>query len=201
MELIYEDLTRELIGCFFDVHNSLGVGYDEPAYHKALQRRFDKKGIEHRSEERKALLHRALKVREFKADLITFNKIILELKSLQSGFIKPNYVQIISELKLWQMQLGLLVNFGLQKVEIERIPFTEKEKVIHENYDGEFISVFKMKPLLIENRMICDIKTLHEKIDFYDIAKIQSYLRALGLKIGIVANFGKNDLEIRGIRV
>ncbi len=40
MELIYKDLTHELIGCFFDVHNSLGVGYDEKAYHKALERRF-----------------------------------------------------------------------------------------------------------------------------------------------------------------
>jgi PD-(D/E)XK nuclease superfamily len=57
-----------------------------------------------------------------------------------------------------------------------------------------------MKPWLIENRIICDIKALHEKIDFYDIAKIQPYLRALGLKIGIIANFGKNDLEIRGVR-
>ncbi|MGH7449965.1 MAG: GxxExxY protein, partial [bacterium] len=66
MELIYEELTHELIGCFFNVHNSLGVGYDEPAYHKALQRRFYKKGIEHRSEERKIILHRAHKVREFK---------------------------------------------------------------------------------------------------------------------------------------
>jgi len=57
-----------------------------------------------------------------------------------------------------------------------------------------------MKPLLIENRIVFDIKALHEKIDFYDIAKIQSYLRALGLKIGIIANFGKNALEIRGVR-
>jgi GxxExxY protein len=160
--------------------------------------------------------------------------------------------------------LGLPINFGLQKVEIERIPFTEKEKVIHENYDyirdcltapdretlarlrdailyvfeihglgysavtyrqifekeldfrqiryqnrtpielsydGEIIRVFKMKPLLIDNRIICDIKALHEKIDFYDIAKIQSYLRALDLKIGVIINFGKNDLEVRGIRV
>lgn len=50
MELIYEELTRELIGCFFDVHNALGVGYDEPAYQKALQRRFYKKEIQHRWE-------------------------------------------------------------------------------------------------------------------------------------------------------
>ncbi len=263
MELIYEDLTRELIGCFFHVHNSLGVGYDEPAYHKALDRRFLKKGIAYRSKEHRILFHRDRKVREYEADFITFDKIILELKALHSGFIKPNYVQIISELKLWQMNLGLLVNFGLQKVEVERIPFTEKVKANQENYDyikdcltvrdreiidrlrdailyvfeahglgyhdvtcrqilekeldfqrikyqnrtpielnydGDIISVFKMKPLLIENRVICDIKALHEKIDFYDIAKIQSYLRALGLKIGIIANFGKNALEIRGIR-
>jgi GxxExxY protein len=263
MELIYEDLTHELIGCFFHVHNSLGVGYDEFTYHKALERRFRKKGFDHRSEERKTLTHRGRKAREFKADFITFDKIILELKMLQSNFVRANYVQIISELKLWQMRLGLLVNFGLQKVEIERIPFTEKAKTINENYDyirdclaehdrdilarlrdailyvfemhglgygevtcrklieteldfrkikyqnrspieinyeGETISIFKMKPLLIENRVICDIRALEEKIDFYDIAKIQSYLRGLSLKIGVVVNFGKTELEVRGTR-
>jgi GxxExxY protein len=262
MELIYEDLTRELIGCFFDVHNSLGVGYDEPAYHNALERRFHKAGFDFRSKERKALLHRDRKIREFEADYITFGKIILEFKALQSNFLRANYVQIISELKLWEMRLGLLVNFGLQKVEIERIPFDEKPKTILENYDyikhnitanerktlakfrdailyvfqihglgygevicrklveaeldfrhieyqnrcpievrydGEVVSTFKMRPLLIENRLICGIKALNEKIDFYDIARIQSYLRALGLNIGIVVSFGKNGLEIRGV--
>jgi len=135
MELIYEDLTHELIGCFFQVHNTVGVGYDEFTYHKALERRFRKIGFDHCSEERKALMHRGRKAREFKADLITFDKIILELKTLQSNFVRANYVQIISELKLWEMRLGLLVNFGLQKVEIERIPFTEKTKTVCENYD------------------------------------------------------------------
>lgn len=67
-------------------------------------------------------MHRGSKVKEFEADFITFGKLILELKTLQSNFIRAHYVQIISELKLWQMRLGLLVNFGLQKVEIARIP-------------------------------------------------------------------------------
>lgn len=263
MALIYEDLTHELIGCFFDVHNSLGVGYDENAYHKALERRFDRKGIAYRSEARKIFMHRNRKVREFRADLIVSDKIILELKTLQSKFLRANYVQIISELKLWQMSLGLLVNFGLQKVEIERIPFTEKSRAVRENYDyvrddlsqqerailaklrdailniseihglgygeityrklveaelefqqikfqnrypikisyeGESIGVFKMKPLLIENRMICDIKALNRKIDFYDIAKIQSYLKALNLRTGVIVSFGKTEVEIIGIR-
>jgi GxxExxY protein len=264
MGLIYGDLTHQLIGCLFHVHNSLGVGYDEFTYHKALERRFRAIGIDHRSKEHKVLTHRGRKVREFEADFVNFGKIILELKTLKSNFVRANYIQLISELKVWEMCLGLLVNFGLQKVEIVRIPYTEKSKILHEDYnyirdcmsgqdrtilarlrdailyvfathglgygevtcrklieaeldfrrinyqnrsaievsyEGETISVFKMKPLLIENHLICDIEALEEQVDFYDIAKIQSYLRALNLKTGVVVNFGKTALEIRGIRV
>ena len=43
-------------------------------------------------------------------------------------------MQIISELKLWQKNLGLLINFGRPKVEFKRIPFNEKEKQIIEDY-------------------------------------------------------------------
>ena len=260
---IYEDLTHTLIGYFFKIHNTLGVGYDEKAYHKALERCFQKMGIPYRSKERKIINHRDFKIREFEADFVVFDKIILELKALQSYFLQTHYVQIISELKLWQMRLGLLVNFGLQKVEIERMPFSEKAREIKENYDyiknyltdtdrillaklrdailyvldvhglgygqsiyqkimgieldyrqikyqnrfpikvkydEEIISLFKMKPLLIENRLICDIKALVDEIDFCDIARMQSYLRSLGLKIGVIVNFGSDKLEIRGIR-
>jgi len=72
---------------------------------------------------------------------------------------------------------------------------------IEVQYDGEVVSTFKMKPLLIEDRLICDIKALNEKIDFYDIARIQSYLKALDKKIGVIVSFGKTRLEIRGIHV
>ncbi|MDZ7377218.1 MAG: GxxExxY protein [candidate division KSB1 bacterium] len=263
MGLIYEELTHQLIGCFFEVHNKLGVGYDEKAYHKALEKLFQMRGISFRSKERKTLSHRDCKVKDFEVDFIAFDKIILELKSLQSNFLQSNYIQILSELKLWDLRLGLLVNFGLQKVEFERIPFNEKEKRINENYDfiksfiteterhvlgklrdailfifnthglgyGEsvyhkmlaieldyrkinyqtqfpievrfeenIISTFKMKPILVENQIVCDIKALKDTIDFYDIAKIQSYLRALKLNIGIIVNFASDQLEIKGIR-
>ena len=262
-ELIYNDLTHIVIGCFFEIHNSIGVGFDEKAYHNGLKHYFIKNGIDHFSKPRKSIIHRGLKVREFEADFIVFDKIILELKTLQSKFIQTNYVQIISELKLWEMQLGLLVNFGLPKVKIERIPFSPKVITTNEdysyirndltqndkeiladlreavlyiakihglgygdsiynklfmaeldhmkiryqnripiniNFDEKIISVFKMKPILIENRIICEIKALKDKIDFYDISRIQSYLKALDLKIGIIINFGKNILEIRSVR-
>ena len=90
-EYIYENLTRTLIGCFFDIHNSLGVGYNEKAYHKDLKRLFQKTGIENQSKERKSLIHRGFKVKECEAILVVFGKIILELKTIQSNFLQANF--------------------------------------------------------------------------------------------------------------
>lgn len=263
MALLYQELTRELRRCVFDVHTALGTGYDEETYHQAMMVRLEKSGIPVRSQEIRFIEHRGEKVDEFKLDLIAEDNVILELKSLQSDFLQPNFVQIISYLKLWQKQLGLLVNFGLPKAKIKRIPFTEKEKKKTENYDyvkgilaqadreplknlreaifsvydmhglgygesvcqhlvlaelkhrgikyaaktiipveyeGRMIRNFEMNLPIIEGRLILGITALQKQIEFYDIAKIQTYLRALHLQIGLLVNFGKKELQITGVR-
>jgi len=134
MELIYKDLTESLRRCIYDVHNKLGVGYDEEAYHQGLIRRFDEDKIPLVSKERKWLLHRNLPVSCVELDFLLFDKIVLLLKCIQSDFIQPNYLQMLSELKLWQKHLGLMVNVGLPKVNIKRIPFTEKDRKFLEDY-------------------------------------------------------------------
>ncbi|MCI0616543.1 GxxExxY protein, partial [bacterium] len=252
MELIYRDLTEKLRGCIFDVHNKLGVGYDEETYHQALIRRFQEKGdIPFMSQEIKWLLHRNLPIRMFKLDFLTFDKIILLLKCIQSGFIQPNYVQMISELKLWQKHLGLMVNVGLPKVNIKRIPFTEKDKKLWEDYsyiqnrmteperqlllrlrdailfvyechglgygkvvcrklveteltfqktrfekhatiavkyNDEIIRNFKMRFLLVEEQVILGVTALQREVN-YEIITMQTYLKALGLSVGMLVNF------------
>lgn len=134
MALRHGELTKELLACIFEVHNEIGVGLDEEAYHQSLLDCFLRKGIPVVSKERKQLAHRGVEIRKFELDLLAFEKIILALKSLQCDFLQNHYVQIISELKLWQKDLGLLINFGRQKAAIERIPFDEKEKKIVEDY-------------------------------------------------------------------
>jgi GxxExxY protein len=262
MELIYKDLTEKIRGCIYDVHNKLGVGYDEDAYHQGLIRRFEEDGFPFASKERKWLLHRNLPVRCFELDFLLFDKIVLLLKCIQSDFLQPNYVQMLSELKLWQKHLGLMVNVGLPKVNIKRIPFTEKESKLWEDYsyvkdrmtelerhillrlreamlfvyechglgygkmvyqkivemelafqkikfekrarilvryDDEIIRDFKMKFLLIEDKVILGVTALQKESN-YEITKMQTYLKALGLSIGLLTNFGKTQLEIRGIK-
>ncbi len=134
MALKHEELTKVILECIFETHNEVGVGLDEESYHQVLLDCFLRKGVSAISKERKHLLHRGISVRRFELDLLAYEKIILALKSLPCSFLQNHYVQIISELKLWQKDLGLLVNFGRLKTEIERIPFDEKKKKVTEDY-------------------------------------------------------------------
>ncbi|MEK7728768.1 MAG: GxxExxY protein [candidate division KSB1 bacterium] len=134
MALRHENLTSKILGCIYEVHNEVGVGLDEETYHQALLKNFSRNGVPAVSKERKALLHRGVPLRSFELDVMAYDKIILALKSVQSNFLQNHYVQIISELKLWQKDLGMLVNFGKPKAEIERIPFDEKKKKFVEDY-------------------------------------------------------------------
>lgn len=261
MGLIYEDLTEVLIGCIYDVHKKIGTGYDEEAYHQGLIRRFREEDIPFVSKERKWLLHRNIQIKCFELDFLTFDKIIISLKCIQSDFLQPHYVQMISELKLWKKHLGFMVNFGIPRVNIKRIPFTEKKKELFEDYsyvknrmtvidrkimhqlreaiifvynchglgygktvykkliiaelthrkinfnsnvqinikyDDEIIRTFNMRFLLVKERIILGVTALQSGLN-YEIITIQTYLRALGLSIGLLVNFGKTRLELIGV--
>ena len=134
-KLLYGDLSYRIRKCIFDVHNHIGVGYDEETYHQGLIRRFKKEGFVFSSKEKRKLEHRAKLIREFILDFLIEDKIILSLKSLPCDFLQNNYIQLITELKIWQKHVGIIANFGLPKVNIERRVFHEKLFSLDENYD------------------------------------------------------------------
>jgi GxxExxY protein len=141
--LLYEDLTYLIRHGIFEVHNEIGVGYDEETYHQGLKRIFARDRISFVSKQRFQLKHRGVLVREFELDYIIEDRIILALKCLPCDFLQINFIQLFTELKLWQKHLGLLANFGLPKVKIERRIYHEKPLVIDENY--EYIEGLKTK--------------------------------------------------------
>lgn len=67
-------------------------------------------------------------------------------------------------------------------------------------YNSEVIRNFKMRFLLVENLVIWGVTALQQEVN-YEITTIQTYLKALGLSVGLLVNFGKSKLEIRGIKV
>lgn len=134
-ELLYEDLTYAICQCIFEVHNDIGVGYDEETYHQGLKRRFGREGFSFASKDRIDLRHRGILIREFELDFLIEDKVILALKCLPCDFLQVNYIQLFTELKLWQKHLGLLANFGQPKVKIERRIYHEKPSELDENYE------------------------------------------------------------------
>ena len=149
MALIFEDQTRILRRCLFDVHNEVGVGYPEEAYHRAFIACCHKRGIPISSKQGGQLHYRGKLAHTFQYDVLAWDEILLELKSLPGGFAQENYFQIISYLKFWKKSLGLLVNFGQEKVKVERVPFAEKSFVVSEDYEYiQPVLTKEIRPLL-----------------------------------------------------
>ncbi len=63
--------------------------------------------------------------KEFRADFVCYNKIIVELKAV-SDFVEEHYAQVYNYLKASGMQLGLLINFSKTTLEHKRIPASRK---------------------------------------------------------------------------
>ena len=263
MALIFEDQTRILRRCLFDVHNEVGVGYPEEAYHRAFVACCRKRGIPISSKQGGRLDYRGKPVHTFQYDVLAWKEILLELKVLPGGFTQENYFQIISYLKFWKKSLGLLVNFGQEKVKVERVPFAEKPFVVSENYEhiqpvltkeirpllrmvragilevgrrhglgygeivynkllgiewlhlglalrGELFSSvrfetdelgkFPVDAMLVGEQVLCGVSALKDEIGPYELGKMQAYLRALELPVGLAVNFGKRALQIHGVR-
>ncbi len=125
MGLLYEELSYIVRGCIYEVHSEIGTGFDEESYQLALEQKLRERNISYRSQEIGYVNHRGEKVHKFILDLIIDDKIILELKAIETGFPPKHNFQILSYLKCWKKQLGFLVNFGLPSVSIKRNPFRE----------------------------------------------------------------------------
>ena len=123
-DLLHPELSHSIIGAAFDVHNELGPGWDEWDYHRAMLESLHSKGLKAESHLRKPLIHRDEKVDHFELDILVENQIILELKHIRIGFSDQNYTQVINYLKCWQKNLGILINFGLERLCYKRVPYT-----------------------------------------------------------------------------
>jgi GxxExxY protein len=135
MEILYKELSYRIIGCVFDVFREVGPGYDEFTYHHGLQVRLTKDGLSFFSKPHFKLHYRGVEIAELEPDYLVDDKIILELKSIQSDFEPENYTQIISYLRLTNKRLGILINFGLLEANFKRVPFDERELKIVEDFD------------------------------------------------------------------
>ncbi|VGO16177.1 hypothetical protein PDESU_04767 [Pontiella desulfatans] len=137
--VIYPELSYSIVGAAMVVHNSLKPGWDERDYHRAMVAVLESRGHVVKSHDRKDLVYRGGVVDGFELDLLVDGLVILELKHLKEGFHPSHYTQIINYLKRWDKRLGLLINYGQEKLRYQRIPFSCSEATV--DYVGEWVKL------------------------------------------------------------
>lgn len=113
-------LTEKIIRSAIEVHKNLGPGFLESIYENALIKELMHNGIKHESQKMVNVFYKGEKVGEHRIDLVVEGKIIVELKSIKS-FEHIYRAQLISYLTATNIRLGLLINFGKTKIDIDRI--------------------------------------------------------------------------------
>lgn len=118
--LLFPELSYQLVGMLFEVHNTLGYGYQEKYYQKALSALLTKSKVDFKEQALVEIKIGDEIIAKGYADFIIDGKIILELKKGDS-FRKNNIDQLHSYLKMTGLQLGILANFTSKGLLSKRI--------------------------------------------------------------------------------
>ena len=120
-ELKLKDEVYAIAGAAMEVYYTLGVGFLEPVYQEALALEFNSRGIPYVREPRLELFYKGIKLNKtYSPDFVCYGQVIVELKA-QTRLTVIEEAQILNYLKITQMHVGLLMNFGARpKLEWKR---------------------------------------------------------------------------------
>ena len=121
-KLLYEEESYAIRGAIYEVYKTLGSGFLEAVYQEALELELANRNIPYSSQIEIGLLYKGVLLKQkYRADVVCYNKIILELKAVKQ-LLPEHEAQLHNYLKATGMRLGILVNFGhATGVEIKRI--------------------------------------------------------------------------------
>ena len=116
----YSELTGKIIGCSMEVHKSLGNGFQEVIYQRALALEFKSQGIPFVRELSMPIYYRNEHIGTRRVDFLVDDKISVELKAV-SKLDDAHLNQAINYLEAYNLEIGLLINFGANSLEFRRV--------------------------------------------------------------------------------
>ena len=119
-DLVYPELSYEIIGYAYEVWDELGPGHLEKIYQKSLAIVLRAKNRKFQEQVYYALKFRNEIVGKGFLDFLIDDKIIIELKK-DGNFSKTNIEQVLNYLKLSNLKLVILINFTKEGVKFKRI--------------------------------------------------------------------------------
>lgn len=125
-EYLYKEENYTIVGILFEVHKNLGKGFSEVVYKDAVEYEFQKNDIPFEREKEFSVSYKETTLKhKFYADFVVFNKIILEIKTVDC-FNNAHYNQCLNYLKVSECKLAILANFNSISLEYKRIINSKK---------------------------------------------------------------------------
>lgn len=114
-----EELIKQVIQCAYNVRMKLSAGFLESVYRNALLIELCDNGLKAGKEVPIIVHYNSHIVGEFRADIIVEDSVIIELKATQH-LLPTHEAQLVNYLTATDIEHGLLINFGSEKIEIKR---------------------------------------------------------------------------------
>jgi GxxExxY protein len=122
--LKYSDLTEKIIGASFRVHSTLGNGFQEVIYQRALELELKAAEMNYAREFEMPIYYLDQQIGTRRVDFLIEDKISVELKALIK-LEDVHFAQAMNYLEAYNLEIGLLINFGSKRLEYHR--FTNKK--------------------------------------------------------------------------
>jgi len=121
------ELTGKIIGCSMEVHKVLGNGFQEVIYQRALAIEMTTQDIEFFREHEMPIVYKGQTIGKRRVDFFVNNKVMVELKAI-SKLEDVHLAQAINYLEAYELNIGLLINFGARKLEFKRLMNSKSPK-------------------------------------------------------------------------
>jgi GxxExxY protein len=120
MEYQYSDVTEKIIGASMKIHRYLGNGFREVIYQRCLEIEFRTLGLNFEREKEQNIYYESVCVGTRRVDFLVEGKVLVELKALIT-LENVHLAQAINYLEAFNLEVGLLINFGNTSLEFRRL--------------------------------------------------------------------------------
>jgi GxxExxY protein len=114
------DLTGKIIKCAIEVHKHLGNGFQEVIYQRALAIEFSLQNVSFEREFEMPLFYKGEQIGTRRVDFFIEGKVMVELKAIIQ-LEDVHLAQAINYLEAYNMEVGLLINFGSKSLDFKRV--------------------------------------------------------------------------------
>ncbi|MFB0499122.1 GxxExxY protein [Mucilaginibacter sp. OAE612] len=116
----YKELTEKIIGCAMRVHNTLGNGFQELIYQRALALELAKGDLKFAQELEMIIYYDGVGIGKRRVDFFVERSIMVEIKAIIS-LEDVHLAQAMNYLEAYKMEIGLLINFGSKSLQFKRV--------------------------------------------------------------------------------